>query len=94
MAEARQAVAFQFAVTEEGIRVHFDRHAVKSAVKALASSSKSRYMRASNAVLNQNGIFPASPLTLCLATGAVGCSVLTGKDFSFGLNQFIVNLLQ
>lgn len=94
MAEARQAVAFQFAVTEEGIQVQFDRHAVKSAVKALASSSRSRYIRASNAVLNQNGIFPASPLSLSLVTGAASCSVLAGKDFSIGLNQLILNLLQ
>lgn len=94
MAEARQAVAFQFAVTDEGIHVRFDRGAVKAAVKALATSSKSRYIRASNAVLNQSGIFPASPLSLSLITATAGCWVFSKKDFSLGLNRFILSILR
>ena len=92
MAEARQAVGFQFAVTQEGIRVHFDRRAVKWAVKALASYSKSRYDRATSAVLN--GLFPATPLSLFVIGGTVAGANYLGKDFSLGLNQVILNLLR
>lgn len=89
MAEARQAVAFQFAVTEEGVQVHFDKDAVKSAIKALAGFSRSRVSRA-----RYMGIFPASPLSLVAIGGALGGSALAGKDVSLGLNTAIVNLLQ
>lgn len=91
MAEARQAVAFQFAVTEEGVKIQFDHEAVKSAVKALVGFGWTRYLRARNAVLN--GLFPASPLSLALVGGAVGLSAVTGRDPTFGLNQAIANLL-
>lgn len=91
MAEARQAVAFQFAVTEEGVKIQFDQEAVKSAVKALVGFGWTRYLRARNAVLN--GLFPASPLSLAVVGGAVGVSAVTGRDPTFGLNQAIANLL-
>jgi hypothetical protein len=91
MAEARQAVAFQFAVTEEGIQVHFDKSAVKFAVKAFVSFSKSRYVRARNALLN--GIFPASPLSLAVAGVGVSGAVALGKDPTFGLGRIISNYL-
>lgn len=91
MAEARQAVAFQFAVTEEGIQVHFDSRAVKFALKALVGFSRSRYLRARNALLK--GIFPASPLSLAVVGGAVCGSVALGRDPTFGLNQVIANFL-
>lgn len=91
MAEARQAVAFQFAVTEEGIQVQFDKSAVKSAVKALGGVARSRYLRARNALLN--GIFPASPLSLAVIGGAVCGSVAMGKDPTLGLSGAISNFL-
>lgn len=84
-------MAFQFAVTEEGIRVQFDKSAVKSAVKALVGFSKSRYMRARNALLN--GIFPASPISLVVVGGAVSGAAALGKDPTLGLNQIIANFL-
>ena len=87
MAEARQAVAFQFAVTDEGIKVQFDRGAVKAAISALAGSARSRYQRARNAVFR--GIFPASPLSLAVVGGAVCASAAVGKDPTLGLNQLI-----
>ena len=71
MAEARQAVAFQFAVTEEGIQVHFDKDAVKSAIKALLGFTKSRYLRMTNALLK--GLFPASPWSLLVIGVLVAC---------------------
>lgn len=92
MAEARQAVAFQFAVTEEGIHVQFDRSAVRSAVGALVGLGKSRYMRVRNALLN--GIFPASPVSLAVVSGALAGTVVSGRDPTFGLNDIITNFLR
>lgn len=92
MAEARQAVAFQFAVTEEGVKIHFDRSAVKSAGKALLDHTRSRLLRAHDAVLQ--GIFPASPLSLLVIGGAVAGVSLYGRDISFGLNDWIIHMLQ
>lgn len=91
MAEARQAVAFQFAVTEEGIQVHFDKSAVKYAAKALVAFSKARYLRVKNALLN--GIFPASPISLAVLGGAMWGSVAMGKDPSLGVNPALTNIL-
>lgn len=92
MAEARQAVAFQFAVTEDGVKIHFDGAAVKSAGKALFDFTKSRVVRAHNAVLQ--GIFPASPLSLVVIGGAVVGATYFGKDISLGLNNWILSLLE
>lgn len=92
MAEARQAVAFQFAVTEEGVKIHFDRAVVKSAGKALLNLTRSRLLRAQDAVLQ--GIFPASPLSLAVIGAAVAGATYYGKDISLGLNNWILNLLQ
>lgn len=91
MAEARQAVAFQFAVTEEGIKVQFDRGAVKSAIQALGYFAKSHYLRARTALLN--GVFPASPLSLVVVSGAVGLSAAAGRDPTFGVNQALASFL-
>ncbi len=71
MAEARQAVAFQFAVTEKGIRVHLDKNAVKSAAKS-----------AKNALLK--GIFPASPLSLVAIVVLAACVGAGGGEPSLG----------
>ena len=82
MAEARQAVAFQFAVSEKGIHVHFDKNAVKSATKALVNVAKSRYLRSRNALLK--GIFPASPLSLVGIVVLVACVNAGGGEPSLG----------
>lgn len=60
MAEAHQAVAFQFSVTDEGtVSVRFDREAVWLTLKAFFSGVyRSRYTKLRNAV------FPASPVSL------------------------------
>lgn len=92
MAEARQAVAFQFAVTEEGVKIHFDRAVVKSAGKALFDLTKSRLVQAQHAVLQ--GIFPASPLSLAVIGTAVAGATYYGKDVSLGLNDWIISILQ
>lgn len=79
MAEAHQAVAFQFAVTDEGISVHFDREAVKRALKAFLGAYRGRYFRTRNAILN--GVFPASPLSLLLIL-----AIIVFLHYRFGLD--------
>lgn len=46
MAEAHQAVAFQFTVTPEGLDFHLSREAVKQLYLAGISSWKKRFVRA------------------------------------------------
>ena len=89
MAEARQAVAFQFAVTEEGIQIHFDKEAVKSTIKSLLSFTKSRYLRARRALLQ--GTFPASPLSLIFFVVLVGSMYAGGWDPSLGLAEALAS---
>lgn len=92
MAEARQAVAFQFAVTSDGVRVEFDRKVLRAAVSALLGASKKRYHSVSNAVMR--GIFPASPMSLAgIAVGVVGSHFILHYDTTFGLSGFIRSLL-
>ncbi len=83
MAEAHQAVAFQFRVTEEGIDVHFDREAVKTAIKSLLGLYRSRYLRVRNRLLQ--GLFPASPLSLVLVLSLVIGAYFIGRDPSYGV---------
>lgn len=89
MAEARQAVAFQFAVTPDGVQVEFDREAIKSAARALLGFTRSRYLRIKNAVLR--GIFPASPYSLFGITAIVSATYYYGWDPTFGLSGLLAS---
>ena len=82
MAEAHQAVAFQFAVTDQGIHVHFDGAAVKQALRSFLGLFKYRYWRARNAILQ--GVFPASPFSLLLILAVVWGVHWSGGDPSWG----------
>ena len=90
MAEAHQAVAFQFAVTDEGIHVHFDGAAVKRAFHSFLGLFKYRYWRARNAVLQ--GVFPASPVSLVLILAVVWGIYWSGGDPSWGAVTKITTL--
>jgi len=83
MAEARQAVAFQFAVTDEGISIHCDKEAVKSALKSFFGIYKRRYLSARNALLR--GVYPASPLSLIVLLVLVIGLHLCGVDPTWGI---------
>ena len=69
MAEAHQAVAFQFRVTQDGIDVHLDKEAVRTAVKSLLGLYKTRYVKIRNTLLQ--GVFPASPLSFVLVLAVI-----------------------
>ena len=67
MAEAHQAVAFQFAVSDEGILFHFQ---LRPLLSALWRLTRSRYHGIRNTILK--GIFPATPLSLLFVSAGVG----------------------
>ena len=90
MAEAHQAVAFQFAVTDEGISVHFDRSAVRSAADTLARLGIKRFYLMRTSFLK--GIFPATPLSLLVVTSSVFGLYAAGIDPSLGLHAISVQI--
>ncbi|XP_062510186.1 carnitine O-palmitoyltransferase 1, liver isoform-like isoform X2 [Corticium candelabrum] len=75
MAEARLAVAFQFAVTDEGVNIHLDKRAALGVLEAAFRSYRRRYYRLRNRLAY--GMFPATPLSLL----ALVLSVLVGCYF-------------
>eukprot|EP00731_Ephydatia_muelleri_P029750 Em0021g273a len=79
MAEAHQAVAFQFLVTEEGtISVRCDREAIWLTAKAFLGNYRSRYTRLRNAILR--GLFPASPVSLLVILAITLALHWCGRD--------------
>ncbi|XP_077196698.1 carnitine O-palmitoyltransferase 1, muscle isoform isoform X2 [Paroedura picta] len=69
MAEAHQAVAFQFTVTPEGVDFQVSREALKHIYLSGLSSWKKRFVRLKNSILT--GVYPGSPsgwLAVVLAT--------------------------
>ena len=83
MAEAHSAVAFQFAVTDEGVVLHFDKAAIQSAALAVLHILHNRYSRVKTAFLK--GIFPATPLSLLVLTSGVLTFYAVGVDPTFGV---------
>eukprot|EP00794_Sanderia_malayensis_P012656 gene12656-13956_t len=69
MAEARLAVAFQFAVTDEGVVVNVDKEVVKLVARSAYKSVKRRCKYAKNHILK--GVYPASPATWMFVLAAV-----------------------
>ncbi|XP_072858465.2 carnitine O-palmitoyltransferase 1, muscle isoform isoform X1 [Pogona vitticeps] len=59
MAEAHQAVAFQFTVTPEGVAFQLSREALKHLYLSLLSSWKKRLARLKNSI--RTGVFPGTP---------------------------------
>ena len=83
MAEAHQAVAFQFAITDEGVSLHLDRAAVKTAIRSYFGGYGKRIARIRAAIYS--GIFPASPLSLVVILALVVGLWLSGRDLSLGV---------
>ncbi|NXX39603.1 CPT1B palmitoyltransferase, partial [Tricholaema leucomelas] len=83
MAEAHQAVAFQFTVTPEGLDFHLSREAVRQLYLAGISSWKKRLVRAKNSFLT--GVYPASPSSWMVVVMATAGSFYCQVDPSLGL---------
>ena len=92
MAEAHQAVAFQFQVTDEGISLHFDKAAVKAALLSFFGIYRRRLLKARTALYR--GIFPASPLSLAVILGLVVLLALLGVDPTYGVLPLMVSISQ
>ncbi|XP_048158266.1 carnitine O-palmitoyltransferase 1, muscle isoform isoform X2 [Corvus hawaiiensis] len=83
MAEAHQAVAFQFTVTPEGLDFHLSREAVRQLYLAAVHSWKKRLVRAKNSFLS--GVYPASPSSWMVVVMATAGSCYCQVDPSLGL---------
>lgn len=76
MAEARQAVAFQFVVTEEGLKVDYSLEGIKALLLSTWKSTYRKYTYFRNALLI--GVFPASPISLLLIASLLIVAAYTG----------------
>ncbi|XP_060748010.1 carnitine O-palmitoyltransferase 1, liver isoform [Tachysurus vachellii] len=82
MAEAHQAVAFQFTITPEGFDLQLSRQALNQIYTSGLRSWKKRISRVKNLVLK--GVYPASPSSWLFVT-VVTLATLYGKsDLSMG----------
>ncbi|XP_068787226.1 carnitine O-palmitoyltransferase 1, muscle isoform isoform X2 [Struthio camelus] len=83
MAEAHQAVAFQFTVTPEGFDFHLSREAFKQLYLAGVYSWKKRLVCAKNSFLS--GVYPASPSSWMVVVMATAGSFYCQVDPSMGM---------
>lgn len=90
MAEARQAVAFQFAITDEGVSLHCDREAVKAAFRSYFRGQGKKVQRLRTAI--GRGVFPASPTSLAVIIAVVVGLWLAGYDTSLGILPAIITI--
>nr|XP_023654255.1 carnitine O-palmitoyltransferase 1, liver isoform-like [Paramormyrops kingsleyae] len=84
MAEAHQAVAFQFTITPEGIDVQLSHQALAEVYRSGVRSWKKRLARMKNTVLT--GVYPASPSSwLFVVTATLATMYMGSSDPSMGL---------
>ena len=77
MAEARQAVAFQFIVTEEGgLKVDYSLEGIKVLLLSGWKSTYQKYSHFRNTLLV--GVFPASPISLLLIASLLATAGYSG----------------
>uniref|UniRef100_A0A4W6G7C6 carnitine O-palmitoyltransferase n=1 Tax=Lates calcarifer TaxID=8187 RepID=A0A4W6G7C6_LATCA len=83
MAEAHQAVAFQFTVTPEGIDLQMSHQALTEIYLSGMRSWKKRIIRLKNSVIT--GVYPASPSSWLFVVIAILATMYTRSDPSMGL---------
>ncbi|XP_031416395.1 carnitine O-palmitoyltransferase 1, liver isoform-like isoform X2 [Clupea harengus] len=83
MAEAHQAVAFQFTITPEGIDLHLSHQALTEVYLSGIRSWKKRIIRLKNSVIT--GVYPASPSSWLFVVIAILATMYTSSDPSMGL---------
>ncbi|CAM4623188.1 unnamed protein product [Lepidochelys kempii] len=83
MAEAHQAVAFQFTVSPEGVDLRLSHVALKQVYLAGLRSWKKKITRLRNSLLT--GVFPASPASWLVMRTAILASQASRLDPSMGL---------
>ncbi|XP_051884942.1 carnitine O-palmitoyltransferase 1, liver isoform-like isoform X2 [Pristis pectinata] len=87
MAEAHQAVAFQFTVTPDGIDLHLSHEALKQVYLSGLRSWKKRFRRYKNGILT--GVYPASPSSWLFVVVAVIATMYARVDPSLGMIEKI-----
>ncbi|KAF6734808.1 Carnitine O-palmitoyltransferase 1, liver isoform [Oryzias melastigma] len=83
MAEAHQAVAFQFTVTPEGIDLRLSHQALSEIYLSGVRSWKKRIIRIKNSVIT--GVYPASPSSWLFVVIAILATMYTRSDPSMGI---------
>ncbi|XP_051572490.1 carnitine O-palmitoyltransferase 1, liver isoform isoform X5 [Myxocyprinus asiaticus] len=83
MAEAHQAVAFQFTITAEGINLHLSYQALNQIYLSGLRSWKKRISRIRNRIIK--GVYPASPSSLLFVVIAILATMYMQSDPSMGL---------
>ncbi|XP_006876448.1 PREDICTED: carnitine O-palmitoyltransferase 1, muscle isoform isoform X3 [Chrysochloris asiatica] len=83
MAEAHQAVAFQFTVTPDGVDFRLSREALKHIYLSGINSWKKRLIRIKNGILR--GVYPGSPTSWLMVVMATVGSSYCNVDISMGL---------
>ncbi|KAM6160104.1 carnitine O-palmitoyltransferase 1, liver isoform [Erethizon dorsatum] len=83
MAEAHQAVAFQFTVTPDGIDLQLSHEALKQICLSGLHSWKKKFIRFKNGIIT--GVFPASPSSWFIVVVGVMSSMYTKVDPSLGM---------
>uniref|UniRef100_A0A8C5QH04 carnitine O-palmitoyltransferase n=1 Tax=Leptobrachium leishanense TaxID=445787 RepID=A0A8C5QH04_9ANUR len=92
MAEAHQAVAFQFTVTPDGIDLRLSHEALRQIYLSGLHSWKKKFIRFKNGILT--GVFPASPSSwFVVVVGVTSASIYAKVDPSFGLVEKVNNTL-
>lgn len=87
MAEAHQAVAFQFTVTPDGIDLQLSHEALKQVYLSGLRSWKKRLRRYKNGILT--GVYPASPSSWLFVVVAVIATMYARVDPSLGMIEKI-----
>ncbi|MBN3321161.1 CPT1A palmitoyltransferase, partial [Atractosteus spatula] len=83
MAEAHQAVAFQFTVTPDGIDFQLSREVLKNIYVSGVTSWRKRFIRFKNGILT--GVYPASPSSWLIVVIAIMSTMYARIDPSVGM---------
>ncbi|KAJ8388621.1 hypothetical protein AAFF_G00131860 [Aldrovandia affinis] len=83
MAEAHQAVGFQFTVSAEGIDFHLSREVLKHIYLSGVTSWRKRAIRFKNGILT--GVYPASPSSWLVVVVAIMSTMYARIDPSMGM---------
>ncbi|XP_037589935.1 carnitine O-palmitoyltransferase 1, liver isoform isoform X2 [Cebus imitator] len=83
MAEAHQAVAFQFTVTPDGIDLRLSHEALKQIYLSGLHSWKKKFIRFKNGIIT--GVFPASPSSWLIVVVGVMTTMYAKIDPSLGI---------
>ncbi|XP_078197782.1 carnitine O-palmitoyltransferase 1, liver isoform isoform X3 [Callithrix jacchus] len=92
MAEAHQAVAFQFTVTPDGIDLRLSHEALKQIYLSGLHSWKKRFIRFKNGIIT--GVYPASPSSWLIVVVGVMTTMYAKIDPSLGIIAKISRTLE